>query len=612
MSALHFRTPLCRPGVRPGVPDSATAMMPLLVVLAFLAGAVVASVIGRRGRRRGSDSTSRDVGAALKERDELDASRVRFFGNIAHELGTPVTLVLGQIDAALTEEDAEARAHALRVAARSARRIERLREQALQLTRLDAGTLALNARDLDTVPFLEALVLSFEELAERKGLLLEFFARPRSIPARVDPDHLTTIVSNLVSNAMKYTPAGGRVGVAVEVVPAPGADTAGHGAAGARALRLAVADTGPGIAADRHQTIFQRFARGPEDGRLHPDGAGIGLALVKQLAKLHGGDATVESEPGRGARFLVTLPLPALDALGPRSPQQTVHPRPAITEEILRRTTAEASPPEPTPGRPTVLVVDDNADAGEWLAAELAEIGDTVWAGDATRALALARETVPDAVVTDLRMPGIGGLELCRRLRADERTSHIPIVLVSVQSDVDRRVDGLDAGADAYLPKPVDPRELRALVSNLLSQRESLRERFRERVIVRPSELDVRSVDPEFLDQVVDTIEDQLGNADFSVSELADAVAMSRSQLTRKLKSLLGQSPGQLIRSLRLQRGADLLVADAGSVARIAYSVAVADQAHFTRAFKRHFGVTPSAYRKNAEQLPEGTPVESS
>lgn len=265
-------------------------MLPLWLFLSLLAGAAGAwLILGRRPLGRPGREAAR-LRTELRRCEELDAARVRFFGNIVHELRTPLTLVLGQIEAAQVEDDAAPRAHMLRVAARNARRIERLAEQALQLTRLDAGTLEARPRDVDVVPYLESLVLSFEELAERKGVLLEFFGRPRSIPGRLDTDHLTTIVSNLVSNALKYTPAGGRVGVAVEALPG---DDGG-------VLQLVVADTGPGIERGRQPRIFGRFARGPEDDRLHPSGAGIGLALVRELARLQGATRRWRASPAAG------------------------------------------------------------------------------------------------------------------------------------------------------------------------------------------------------------------------------------------------------------------------------------------------------------------------
>jgi CheY-like chemotaxis protein len=347
------------------------------------------------------------MGDALEEHRRLDAARIRFLGNIVHELRTPLTVVMGQLEAAMEGNDSAAPTRALRVAARNARRIERMVEQTLQLSSLDAGTLEPRLRELDLATYLESVVFSFEELADRKGLLLEYLARPGSIPARLDSDHVTAIVSNLLSNAMKYTPEGGRVGVAVEVLSGGEGDQ----------VRILVTDTGPGISRERQEGIFRRFQRGPEHDEFHPWGAGTGLALVRELAGIQGGDVTLESEEGRGARFTVTLPR-------------------------IRS-------------------------GGEAAVAPLTAM-------DGAEALELARSAVPDALVSDVRMPGMDGLEVCRRLRTDERTSHIPVLLLSERSGVEERVRALGGGADDFLPKLVDGRELRARVRQSILSREAL------------------------------------------------------------------------------------------------------------------------------------------
>jgi CheY-like chemotaxis protein len=568
------------------------------MVVAAGVGAVAVVLVG--AARRGGEAVVDRVAEELTRLRTIDEARIRFFGNITHELRTPLTLILGQIDAALVEKDPDQRAHRLRVAARQARRLQRLADQALQLTQLGGGTLPSHPAELDVVPYLESLVMSFEELAERSGIRLEFIARPRSLRAALDRDHLTTIVSNLVSNALKYTPADGRVGVAVEARAAE-EDPAGRGR-----LSITVADSGPGIPPEQHAAIFEPFVRGEEADRRHPGGAGIGLALVSELARLDGGRVSLQSAPGRGARFVVELPIdvpPDLEvARSARPPLVTGGDRPAITAEILYRTTdsGEDGPTEPSDARPTLLVVDDSADLRDWIARELDPVGAVIQAADGAEALERAGELLPDLVVTDARMRDLDGFELCRRLQSDERTSHIPIVMLTVMTSVERRLEGIEAGADAYLEKPVDGRELRARVTGLLAKRDTLRERFRARVVVKPSEVSARPVDQLFFEKVMSTIEARMGEADFSVSELADEMAMSTSQLTRKLRALIDQAPGQLIRSVRLQRAADLVAAGAGNISTIAYRVGFSDQAHFTRTFKRHMGMTPSEYRRDS------------
>lgn len=541
--------------------------------------------------KRFATSRRRSPGYVDASRAGHDAARIRFFTNIAHELRTPVAVILGQIDAAMLEGNDAARAQQLRVAARNARRIERLADQALELSRLDANALQARVRPVMVVPFVESLVMSFEELAERKGVVLEFFARRGQVIGELDPDHLTTIVSNLLSNALKYTPAGGRVGVAVEFQPPA-------------LMRLSVVDTGVGIAPERHDSIFQPFTRGPDDDATHPGGAGIGLALARELARLQGGDVQLESEAGKGARFIVELPL-GVDV--PHDDQPLLRHdgmRPEVTEEILHRSTMRFQPAALSEAEalPRVVLAEDAADMRDWIAAELAHIAVVQAFGNGGAALEAARSDLPDLVLTDLRLPQLDGIELCRRLRADERTSHIPIVMLSARAEVEARIGAFEAGIDDCLPKPVSGEELRARVLAILERHRVLRDRFREQVVVKPADVSPRAADQVFFEKVLATIESEIGNAEFSVSELADTMAMSNSQLARKLRALIDQSPAQLIRTLRLQRAAALIAAGAGSIAEACYAVGFSDQGHFSRTFKRHFGMAPVDYRREQQE----------
>ena len=516
------------------------------------------------------------------------AARIRFFVNIAHELRTPLAVILGQIDAAMLERDDDARSRQLRIAARNARRIERLADQALELSRLDAGALQARRRPMMVVPFLESLVMSFEELAERKGIVLEFYAHRGRVTGRLDPDHLTTIVSNLLSNALKYTPAGGRVGVAVEF-HAP------------ELMRLTVVDTGTGIAPDRHDSIFQPFTRGPDDDAAHPGGAGIGLALARELSRLQGGDIRIESRVGQGARFLVDLPLGVAVEDEAELLLGDGGARPEVTEEILHRSTMDFQPAALSEALPRVVLADDADDLRNWIAAELADVAAVEAFADGAAALEAARRDLPDLVVTDLRLPQLDGIELCRRLRADERTSHIPIMVLSASAESAARIGAFEAGIDDYLPKPVSGEELRARLLAVLERHRVLRIRFREQVVVQPTDVSPRAADQVFFEKVLATIEAELGNPAFSVSELADTMAMSNSQLSRKLRALIDQSPAQLIRNLRMQRAAALITAGSGRIADTCYAVGFSDQAHFSRTFKRHFGMTPIDYRREQQ-----------
>ena len=518
--------------------------------------------------------------------DAHDDARVRFFANIVGAVKTPLSIVIAQIDSALTERDEQTRAHQLRVARRNARRLERLADQASQLARLDAGPAARRLRNVELVPFVESLVMSFEDLADRRGLLLEFVAKRTSIRGRVDPGMLTTVVSNLLSNAVKFTPANGRIGVALDFV-APDV------------MKISVVDTGPGIAAERQSDIFEPFRLGSESDTPATDGAGIGLPLSRELARLHGGDIVIKSEPGKGCRFEVSLPV-GVEIAGSGSEILTFGAeRPEVTAEILFRSTVQSVPASDEFGRSSVLLIDPDDEFRRWAAETLAGIAAVESQTDSSKALQLAREMLPDLVIASDRAKNCDGVDLTHRLRADERTSHVPVVLISAHADSDRRVDALDAGADDYLAMPIDARELRAKSAGLLERYENLRRQFREQVVIRPADICERSVDQEFLDKVTTVIEESIEVADFTVQDLGDAVAMSTSQLSRKLRALIDQSPAQLVRRMRMQRAADLIAANAGQISEICYRVGFSDQSHFSRTFKRHFGVSPIEYRRN-------------
>ena len=513
---------------------------------------------------------------------ELDAARIRFFANIVNELRTPLGVILGQVEAASFESDADARRHQLRVAMRNARRLERLSSQALDLTRLQSGSVDKNLQTAELLPFIESLVMSFEELADRNGIHLEFLARRKSIRGRIDTAAVTTILSNLMSNAVKFTPGGGRIGVALDF-RAPDI------------MHITISDSGIGMSPAQQALIFEPFLL-PEEGRgATAGGAGIGLPLAYGLARLHGGDIEVQSEPGRGARFDVRIPIGTDVEDDVISFSDTV--RPEVTEEILYRSTiyAPALPSEKLLAK--AIVIDSNSEFGSWMAESLADIVDVKYLATLDTAIEDIKEAMPELVIADDRADAFDSVALTRSLRADETTSHIPVILISASASSDRRSVAFDAGVDDYLDKPVVARELRSKVASILDRYAALRARFREQVIVPPAEVSARSVDQKFIEKVTSAIDSAIEDNDFSVQELGDAVAMSTSQLTRKLKALIDQTPAQLIRRTRLQRAADLVKANAGQLSEICFQVGFSDQSHFSRSFKKHFGVSPKEYR---------------
>ena len=523
---------------------------------------------------------------------ELDRARSRFFANVSHEFRTPLTLTLGPLDDVLAGRHgslSDAMREQVDLARRSAARVLDLIDQILGLARLEAGSTTLRARRLDVGAFVESLAMTFRPFAERKALAFQVQAPAELVDVYADPDHLERILSNLLSNAFKFTPGGGNMRVSIE------ADVA--------TVCIAVRDSGRGIAAAELSRIFDRFHRAHESSAGYLPGTGIGLALAKELVELHGGSIEVASEEGFGSTFTVRL-LRGRAHLKPEQVvgddtadawKQAATPAPSIAtshDEAALTVTGEED-------ITTVLVIEDNADVRAYVRRHLAPRYRVLEAADGETGLALTRRSLPDLVLSDVMMPGLDGHALCRAIKTDPETDFIPIILLTARAAPEDRVAGLQERADDYLTKPFDVNELLARVENLIASRKLLRERFAGApgLSLHPTAIDVVPADEKFLEQVRVAIEANLGDEDFSVEQLARQVAHSRSHLHRRLRALVNESPSDLIRRMRLERAAQLLAAGSGSVAGIAYSVGFKSVAHFSNSFNEHIGVRPSAYR---------------
>jgi signal transduction histidine kinase/ligand-binding sensor domain-containing protein/DNA-binding response OmpR family regulator/AraC-like DNA-binding protein len=608
----------------------------------LLGGAFYA--VRRNTQRRERDRARQQLEyQALTHLQEMDRVKNDFFTHLSHELRTPLTLILGPAEELARDETAPAatRQQGTRILS-NARKLLQLINQILDLSKLDAGGLSLNPQPGDVAAAARGWVAAFRDLATVRQVGLHVAVPPAPVPLVYDAARLEEIVSNLLANALRFTPSGGHVTLAVrEEAPAP--------ASPGGAVLISVQDTGVGIAPEHLPQLFDRFYQVPGSGA-EATGSGVGLALVKELAERHGGSVQVLSTPGAGSTFVVRLPRtltpaqptaddPALTAPPTAPPLPEMEPEPVVA--VLP---AELEPAEPAADAPVVLVVEDSAEVREYIAAALRPQGYRVlMAADGPSGTALAREAVPDLVLSDVMMPGFDGYELCRQLKTDVATSHIPVVLLTARAAAADRLAGLETGADAYLAKPFDPRELRAQVRNLLALRQRSQARLRPGATElaaapaeapenqRPSPDDAAptaspteatpgkqppritaggmpevfetyaaavaalpSLDKAFLQRVEQAVERHLDNGEFSVEMLSDEVALSRAQLHRKLKALTGEAPSDFIRGLRLRRAHVLLAARAGTVSEVAYQVGFNSPAHFSTSFSRQFGYAPS------------------
>ncbi|MFO7614690.1 MAG: two-component regulator propeller domain-containing protein [Bacteroidales bacterium] len=519
----------------------------------------------------------------------LDNLKSNFFANISHEFRTPLTLILGQIESVMSSGIDSKEKGKLQVANKNARRLLKLINQLLDLSKLEAGSMELHAAPHNIVSFLKSLYYSFESMAESHKITLNFESEADHLPVVFDPDKMEMIFYNLLSNAFKFTPAGGEIKVSVRI-PSPSL------------AEIRIRDSGTGIPPDRIAHIFDRFYQVDGSSTREHEGTGIGLALTKELVELHKGKITVTSEEGHGTEFILTLPAgitedqkeqwSETDANG-LMPDRSVE----YSEAADGAETAYSRDQVPGDEREIILIVEDNADVRTYIRELLETDYQVVEAVQGEEGISLARRDVPDLIITDVMMPKMDGYQFCKEIRADEKTSHIPVIMLTAKAGLDDKIEGLETGVDDFLTKPFSAKELKARVKNLIYRREQLRKRFSKSTVIRPSEVSSVSVDQAFLEKIVKTIETHFEDEQFSVESLADHVNMSVSQLNRKLNALVDQPAGQLIRSLRLQRAADLLKQNAGNVAEICYMVGFNDQAYFSRAFKKQFGCSPSEYR---------------
>ena len=522
----------------------------------------------------------------------LDQMKSRFFANISHEFRTPLALILGPVSDALDgrwgtlppdeKED-------LTMIRRQGRRLLALVNQLLDLSTLDAGKLRLEPRAVDLVVLARTMAEAFSSLAERKHITLRLRSSRTTLGTRVDPDRLEQVLSNLIGNALKFTPAGGTVQVSLDAQEAW--------------CHLSVRDTGPGIPAEEQERLFDRFYTARRAGDMPAPSTGIGLALARELVELHGGTIEVESEPGFGATFVVTLPLSMAGFTGADGASATLEDHAGGMGDTMALWDEPADAlPRPEEAKdaevPLVLVVEDNPDVCGYIARALQANYNVFTAPDGEQGLALAREKRPDLILSDVMMPVMDGYALCQAIKADEALRTVPVVLLTARADEESKMEGLGAGADDYLYKPFNSSELRARAENLITIRRLMRETYATQVIrVSASQIDVPSEDEQFLETAREVVEAHLANTQFSASWMAEEMGISARHLQRKLKDLCGLTTNVFIRTIRMQHARQLLSQGAGNVSQVAYAVGFSDPKYFSRVFRQVFEVSPSEYQ---------------
>ncbi|MDE6633059.1 MAG: response regulator, partial [Muribaculaceae bacterium] len=449
----------------------------------------------------------------------------------------------------------------------------------------EVAGLQLNATEGDVVAFSRNVCESFSSFTERKNVKMTFFSDRDSIRMLFDQDKLEKIFMNLIGNAFKFTPTGGSVDVSLEQV--------GHDNP---VLRIKVADTGIGIQDKDKEHIFERFYQVDDNGNSHPHmGSGIGLSMVSEYVKLHQGTVRVTDNVGCGSVFIIDIPIrhahrETEDAM---KGKENIIPASATMQE--EEPAGSSSAAQPAREKPVALVVDDNPDMTDMLKFELERDFDVVTASDGNEALKIIKEATPSIILTDLMMPGMNGIELCRRLKSNSDTVAIPIIILSAKHDLGVKIEGLTLGADDYITKPFNLDVLRLRMKRLVEL--TAKGATRTLVDPEPESIKITPFDEKFIEKAMKYVSDNIDSSQLSVEELSEHLGMSRVRLYKKIKQITGKTPIEFIRIIRLKRAAQLLRESQLNVSEIAYQTGFNNPKLFSKYFKEEFGILPSIYQ---------------
>jgi len=524
---------------------------------------------------------------------ELDMLKLRLFTNISHEIRTPLTLILGPLEKLISKKvpEEEIPSH-LALVYRNTMQLNRLINQLLDFRKLESGNLKLELTQDDMVSLVSDVVLSFEEYAKEKQISLKFHSLKKKITALFDPDKVKTILNNLISNAIKYTGSGGSVSVNLSLVFSSSDEDSLNDQPDKQYIEISVKDTGKGISESNIKRLFTRFSR--IDSKNESTGTGIGLALVKELVRLHNGDIDVISKPGKGSKFTVRLPYRT------EIPDEVSNDIPADKSSDAIKNDLTEEPIEES-NEQIMLIVEDNPDVRYFIRSHFDPVYKIFEAKNGREGWDTAVRIIPDVIISDILMPDVDGYEFCRRIKKDERTSHIPVLLLTALNSKEHEIEGLSCGADDYITKPFDISILQTKIENMLQVRRSLKEKYTSEIILKPSDITITSPDERFLRKALEVVENNISNADLDIEQFATEVGVSRMQLYRKFNALTNMTVKEFIRSIRLKRAAQLLMEKKLTITEIAYAVGFKDLSHFRKSFHREYGMSASEYiRQNS------------
>ena len=514
--------------------------------------------------------------------EEATHAKLVFFTNISHDFRTPLTLVADPVEHLLADKTLSGDQHRmLMLIQRNVNILLRLVNQILDFRKYENGKMEFTPVSVDILSSFEGWNESFQAAARKKHIHFSFDSMPETdYHTLADMEKLERIYFNLLSNAFKFTPENGKIAVRLSSLNKEDK----------RWIRFTVANTGSMISAEHIRNVFDRFYKID----MHHAGSGIGLALVKAFVEMHGGTIAVESDEKLGTIFTVELPVQSCETVATEPDDILVSPDSRTTDILL--TEEEELEKGYDSSKPSVLVIDDNEDIRSYVHTLLHTDYTVIEAADGSEGIRKAMKYVPDLIISDVMMPGIDGIECCRRLKSELQTCHIPVILLTACSLDEQRIQGYDGGADSYISKPFSSQLLMARVRNLIDSHRRLKQFFGDGQTLAKE--DVCDMDKDFVERFKSLIEEKMGDSGLNVEDLGKEMGLSRVQLYRKIKSLTNYSPNELLRIARLKKAASLLASSDMTVAEIGYEVGFSSPSYFTKCYKEQFGESPTDFLK--------------
>ncbi|RNL56645.1 hybrid sensor histidine kinase/response regulator transcription factor [Pedobacter jejuensis] len=519
-----------------------------------------------------------------KRMHELDLMKIKFFTNISHEFRTPLSLIITPMEKLIKQTEDSGRKQQMQMIHRNGRRLLNMVNQLLDFRRMEVQQLKLDFKLGDIVDFIKDLTHSFSDIAEKKNIEFSFQSDLTNFITEFDYDKIERILFNLLSNAFKFTPEGGKVEVQLGSEVNQYQETL---------LLISVSDSGIGIENDKLNRIFDRFFQSDIPGSLVNQGSGIGLSITKEFVRLHGGDVTAESSVGIGSTFIVKIPFNEAKVTIDENSKLSFtvkSPLNAVFEDKHAATLPEFSK------KPVLLLVEDNDDFRFYLKDNLNEYYLIFEASNGKEGWQKVLSHHPDLVVSDVSMPEMNGIDLCKKIKTDKRTANTPVILLTALTGEEMQISGLETGANDYVMKPFNFEILLFKIKNQLTQIKSSEIKYKKQVDINPKTDEIESVDEKFMRQLTSFIESNVSNAEYSVDQLSGEMNMSRVSLYKKVLLLTGKSPVEYIRFYRLKKSIQLLEKSQLTISEIAYEVGFNNPKYFTKYFKQEFNMLPSAY----------------